>query len=268
MVTARTRSLPQPLPRASNAGGDNPFIWREALWGLDWLSLRLSPVYLGIGVPHGDGSPVVLVPGFLTTDAYLVEMYFWLRRIGYNPYLSGIGVNADCIQTLTARLEKTAETAHAETGRPVRVIGHSLGGLLARRLSLRRPDIVSQLISMGSPIQSLEAHPAVMAAARFVGERVEHRKREPRSNGACLSSGCECYTPAQAVLCPPATVHHAAVYSHEDGVIDWRNCIEPEPSLNHEVGGTHIGLVFNARAYRVVAELLAQVNATSGRRAA
>ena len=270
MVTARTHSLPQPLQRTrqGDAGGDNPFIWREALWGLDWLSLRLSPIYLGIGVPHGDGSPVVLVPGFLTTDAYLVEMYFWLRRIGYSPYLSGIGVNADCIQTLTARLEKTAEAAHAETGKPVRIIGHSLGGLLARRLSLRRPDIVSQLISMGSPIQSLEAHPAVMAAARFVGERVEHRKREPRSNGACLSSGCECYTPAQAVLCPPATVHHAAVYSHEDGVIDWRNCIEPEPSLNHEVGGTHIGLVFNARAYRVVAELLAQVNATSGRRAA
>ena len=270
MIMARTHSLPQPLQptRQGDAGGDNPFIWREALWGLDWLSLRLSPVYLGIGVPHGDGSPVVLVPGFLTTDAYLVEMYFWLRRIGYSPYLSGIGVNADCIQTLTARLEKTAEAAHAETGKPVRIIGHSLGGLLARRLSLRRPDIVSQLISMGSPIQSLEAHPAVMAAARFVGERVEHRKREPRSNGACLSSGCECYTPAQAVLCPPATVHHAAVYSHEDGVIDWRNCIEPEPSLNHEVGGTHIGLVFNARAYRIVAELLAQASDRSGRRAA
>src|SRR3989304_220974 len=172
MVTARTHSLPQPLQRTrqGDAGGETPFIWREALWGLDWLSLRLSPIYLGIGVPHGDGSPVVLVPGFLTTDAYLVEMYFWLRRIGYSPYLSGIGVNPDCTQPLTARLEKPAEAAHAETGKPVRIIGHSLGGLLARRLSLRRPDIVSQLISLGAPIQSLEAHPAIMAAARVVGE--------------------------------------------------------------------------------------------------
>src|SRR3972149_5103079 len=232
MVTAaRTNHPQQPLRRTRPSDdGDSPFIWREALWGLDWLSLRLSPVYLGIGVPHGDGSPVILVPGFLTTDAYMVEMYFWLRRVGYSPFLSGIGVNADCIQTLTQRLEKTAEAAHAETGKPVRIIGHSLGGLLARRLSLRRPDIVSQLISLGAPIQSLEAHPAIMAAARFVGERAEHRRRDA-------------------------------------GVTGGRNGRDPEPPLNHEVGGTHIGLVFNARAYRIVAELLAQASDGSGRQA-
>src|SRR3990172_7818381 len=246
MVTAaRTHTQQRPLRRTrhSDDGGDSPFIWREALWGLDWLSLRLSPVYLGIGVPHGDGSPVILVPGFLTTDAYMVEMYFWLRRVGYSPFLSGIGVNADCIQTLTQRLEKTAEAAQAETGKPVRIIGHSLGGLLARRLSLRRPDIVSQLISLGAPIQSLEAHPAIMAAARFVGERAGDTPRGPGSPGACLSSACEGFTPGDEVHCPPPSVHHAALYSRDDGVIDWRNCLEPEPSLNHEVGGTHIGLV-------------------------
>src|SRR3990170_871325 len=108
MVTARARTNRSPQAQPSREGQDNPFIWREALWGLDWLSLRLSPVYLGLGVPHGDGGAVILVPGFLTTDAYMVEMYFWLRRVGYSPYLSGIGVNADCIQTLTQRLEKTA----------------------------------------------------------------------------------------------------------------------------------------------------------------
>ena len=270
MVTAaRTNSTHPPLRRArgSDDGGESPFIWREALWGLDWLSLRLSPVYLGIGVPHGDGSPVILVPGFLTTDAYMVEMYFWLRRVGYSPFLSGIGVNADCIQTLTDRLEKTAEAAYAETGMPVRLIGHSLGGLLVRRLSLRRPDIVSQLISMGSPIQALEAHPAIMAAARFVGERAEHRREKSGSPGACLNN-CECLDPSEVGRCPPPSVHHAAVYSRDDGVIDWRNSMEPEAALNHEVGGTHIGLVFNARAYRAVAELLAQAGDESRRRAA
>jgi hypothetical protein len=105
-----------------------------------------------------------------------------------------------------------------------------------------------------------------MAAARFVGERAEHRRREAGSPGACLSS-CECLTP-EAIRCPPSSVHHAAVYSRDDGVIDWRNCLEPEASLNHEVGGTHIGLVFNARAYRAVAELLSQAGADSRRRAA
>ena len=42
--------------------------------GLDWLSLRTSPVFYGFGVPRGDGSAVILVPGFLATDVYLWEM--------------------------------------------------------------------------------------------------------------------------------------------------------------------------------------------------
>ena len=65
-------------------GPANVPLWREALFGVDWLSLRLSPVYYGVGVPHGDGSPVIVIPGFLGSDTYLFEMYYWLRRIGYN----------------------------------------------------------------------------------------------------------------------------------------------------------------------------------------
>lgn len=54
--------------------------------------------------PHGDGAPVVLVPGFMGNDYYLYEMYFWLKRIGYHPYMSNIGVNADCLNLLIGKL--------------------------------------------------------------------------------------------------------------------------------------------------------------------
>ncbi len=261
----RSRRQPRPIDRDRR----RPFIWREALWGLDWLSLRLSPVYLGIGIPHGDGSPVVLVPGFLTTDAYLVELYFWLRRTGYEPHLSGIGVNAGCVHALTQRLEKTVDDVHAHTGKPVRIIGHSLGGSLARRVALERPEIVTQLISLGAPIQSLEAHPAIMATARLVTESVRH----PQPTEAVLHRtaihlrDCECAAD-HCVPSPPSSVRRAALYTRTDGMIDWRNCLEPDPSLNYEVGGTHIGLVFNPHAYRVIASLLAEATATSHSRAA
>lgn len=258
MATAKVRTQKRPRrdtrPREADRSG-RPFIWREALWGLDWLSLRLSPVYLGLGVPRGDGSPVVLVPGFLTTDAYLVEMYFWLRRIGYEPYLSGIGVNADCIQALSQRLLKTVENIHLKTQRSVRLVGHSLGGLLARRVALERPDIVEQIISLGAPLQSLEAHPALMATARLVVDRADHARSEDEA-AAVPAHDCECGAD-HCIPTPPPSVRRAALYSRNDGVIDWRNCLEPDPSLNYEVGGTHIGLVFNPRAYRAIADLLA-----------
>jgi pimeloyl-ACP methyl ester carboxylesterase len=223
---------------------------------LDWLALHLSPVYLGLGVPRGDGSPVVLVPGFLTTDAYLAEMYFWLRRIGYAPHFSGIGVNAGCVHTLTDRLEKTIVGVHDDTGRPIRIIGHSLGGFLARKVALRRPEIVSHVISLAAPIQSLEAHPAIMNAAGLARAYSAHPQPQEWL-GTRLREDCECHAD-HCVPSPPPSVHRAAIYSRNDGVIDWRNCLEPDPALNHEVGGTHIGLVFNPCAYRIIAKSLAQ----------
>lgn len=272
MFTASTgalkRSRRQARPTHERESG--PLIWREVLWVLDWLSLRLSPVYLGFGLPRGDGSPVVLVPGFLTTDAYLVEMYFWLRRIGYAPYFSRIGINADCVHRLTQRLEKTVQDVHAETGSPVRIIGHSLGGVLARRLALARPDIVSHIISLGAPIRSLEAHPALMATAKWVADRVVHPQPGGSSHNPSelqARTGCECASD-HCVPTPPPSIRRASLYSHDDGMIDWRNCLEPDPSLNHEVGGTHIGLVFNPRVYRIVARLLAQTKRPSRRRVA
>ena len=66
-------------------------LWREALCGLDWLALMGSTVYLGRGVAHGDGSPVIVVPGLFASDGSLTELHDWLGRIGYRPYFSGIG---------------------------------------------------------------------------------------------------------------------------------------------------------------------------------
>ena len=71
-------------------------IWQELLVGVELVFLRISPVYWGHGIPHGDGSAVVLVPGFLGTDFYLSHFRTWLGRIGYKPYYSGIRMNAEC----------------------------------------------------------------------------------------------------------------------------------------------------------------------------
>ena len=245
-------SLTAPQPAA---GPILPPIWKESLWLADWWSLRFSSVYCGRGVPQGDRSPVVLVPGFLGTDAYLFELYFWLGRIGYRPYMSGIGVNAECPGRLTRRLLRTMERARLETGRPVRIIGHSLGGLIGRAACLERPELASQLIYLGSPLQSMRAHPALLVAAAFVRLTLSTLTVQQDD---CLTEQCRCGFAQQTPRPLPGSIHHAAIFSQADGVVDWHDSQEPDPRLNHEVGGTHIGLVYNPRAYRVLAELLAE----------
>jgi pimeloyl-ACP methyl ester carboxylesterase len=239
--------------RAGESAGIPP-IWKETLWPVDWWFLRLSPVYYGLGVPRGDGSPVVVVPGFLGTDAYLYELYLWLRRIGYVPYMSGIGLNVECPGRLSARLLKTLERAHAETGKPVRVIGHSLGGILGRQASMQAPHLVSQLIYLGSPVQGVHAHPAIVAAVAALRATLSALSLEPVD---CLTENCACGFLQNLTKPLPGSINHSAIYTRADGVVDWHDAQESDPALNHEVGGTHIGLVYNARAYRVLAQLLA-----------
>src|ERR1022692_4535761 len=104
-------------------------IWKEALFGAEVLLLHGSPIYYGLGIPHGDGSGVVLVPGFLGTDTYLKQLHSWLERIGYRPYFSGIGLNAECPNLLIEhRLNENIAKALLATERKIHLIGHSLLG--------------------------------------------------------------------------------------------------------------------------------------------
>jgi pimeloyl-ACP methyl ester carboxylesterase len=229
-------------------------LWREAFVGLDWLALRSSPVYYGLGVPRGDGSAVIVIPGFMGTDMYLQEIYYWLRRIGYRPYMSRIGWNAECVNTLVDRLSETITKAQAESNGKVHLIGHSLGGVIARSATAQGPDRIASVITLGSPFRGIRSHPLVLAA----GERVRQRIR--RQNGDlqpdCYTGYCGCAALVALHKGLPASVLQSAVYTKTDGIVDWRVCVTDDPATDFEVSGTHVGLVFNASVYNLIAKRL------------
>lgn len=230
-------------------------IWREALFGFDWLSLRTSPVLYGCGIPRGDGSPVMVVPGFLGSDLYLVEMYYWLGRIGYRPYFSNIGRNADCLDMLLNRLLATVDEARAATGRSVHLIGHSLGGMLSRSAAVRRPDRIASVVTLGSPFRGIRSHPLVMQATNAVRDRIRNRAEAERPG--CYTASCPCETVAALQAPMPKSVPQIAVYTKTDGIVDWRSCVNDDPEADIEVTGTHVGLAWNPKVYRIIAEWLA-----------
>ncbi len=249
-----TKRRPSTLRRYPEA---NTSLWTEALFGAEVLILHATPVYYGLGVPRGDGSAVVIIPGFLGTDLYLTELHAWLRRIGYQPYFSGIGINAECPNLLVQRrLNQTIERALSETRRKIHLIGHSLGGVIARSVAGERPKDVASVTTLAAPIRGTYANRAVLHAA----EAVRLRILEEHGRGVlpdCYTGRCTCNFLDSLRRKVPDSMVQTAIYTRHDGIVDWRYCMTMDPEVDVEVPGTHIGMAFNPAAYTVVAERLA-----------
>lgn len=235
-------------------------IWLELFAGVEMLYLRVSPIYWGFGVPKGDGSAVVVVPGFLLSDLYLTEFRAWLRRIGYQAYSSGIGVNAECPNLLIKQhLIDTVEKAYRETGKKVHIVGHSLGGILARAMASQMPDHVASVITLGAPFRGVSVHPMILSAVEMVRNQIHTRNGESVLP-SCYTGACSCRFLESLVLKLPRSVARTAVYTKNDGIVDWRVCTTGNHHNDFEISGTHIGMVFNPLVYDIVATRLARAS--------
>ena len=225
-------------------------IWREILLLLELTKLRSDPVFRGTGIPRGNGAAVITIPGFLCSDNYTAYLTKWLNQIGYRAFPSGIEQNNDCIERALQRLLTTIENAYAETGGKVHLIGHSLGGVLARIAATNHPEKIASIITLGSPFRGIRAHSLILRLSDKARRKIQ--SDQPH----CFTGFCECASVAALRNTLPPEVRHCAIYTKTDGVVDWNACLGDE--TNHEVKGTHGGLVFNAEVYQLLAEWLHQ----------
>jgi triacylglycerol lipase len=201
--------------------------WQLTTSYLEYLSqlsaLLRDPIYRGNQVPQREGEPVLLIPGFLGGDWTMVVMAGWLNRIGYRAYLSGIEWNVDCPNRTGERLRWRLDSILKETGKSIVVVGHSLGGMLARFLGANFPEKIRHVVALGSPIDgSLHVHPLVLSAFRLLQP---FRWVRGQSSPDCGSLRCACRF-TQTVLSPlPEGVAFTAVFSKRDEVVDWRACL-------------------------------------------
>jgi triacylglycerol lipase len=240
-----------------------PPLWRESLAGVEAAALFRSSVWRGGGVPEGEGRPVLLIPGFMAGDGSMSTMTRWLRENGYRTRRAGIRANVGCSEENLARLEARLEALAAQTGQRVAIIGQSRGGVFARVLGARRPDLVSGIVTLGSPtVRQLSAHPFVLAQVLVVGAlgtgRVPGMFRVSCLRGAC----CKRFR-ADLSGAFPADVGFTALYSKTDGVVDWRSCLDPA-ATQIEVRSSHIGMGMNPQVYAEIGHALGSFASTDG----
>jgi triacylglycerol lipase len=219
----------------------------------------------GEGVPDAGGQPVMLIPGFLAGDDSLGVMTRWLRKTGHHTRSAGMRSNVDCsaaaIERLIERLERLAE----RQGQRVAIIGQSRGGNFAKVLAVRRPDLVSGIVTLGSPqLDPLAIHllvqvpVGVVAAFGTIGARGLFRRT--CLNGEC----CESFW-ADMKRRTRDDVGYVTIYSRSDGIVNWRACLDPDAD-QVEVDASHCGMSVHAPTYREIAAALERFRKADARR--
>src|SRR5215208_4831118 len=233
-----------------------PPLWRESRLGLEAAALRRSPVFGGLGVPPGERRPVLLIPGFMAGDLSLGTLAGWLRRNGYCTHRTGIRANFDCSEEACRRLEARLEHMAERHGERVVVIGQSRGGVFAKALAARRPELVQGIVTLGSPsVSQLAVHPLVLAQVGLVSA-LGSARLPGLFTWRCLRGEC-CGPFREAIMGPfPEDVPYMSIYSRTDGIVDWRSCLDPAAECV-EVDASHCGMSVNARVYRELAGALA-----------
>jgi pimeloyl-ACP methyl ester carboxylesterase len=103
------------------------------------------------GARDGAGQPVLVIPGILSSDSATALLRRTLDLTGYRAYPSEMGfLTGIQPETLACAVGRLAEIAAAEQ-RKVAIVGWSLGGLYARVLAQRHPDLVELVMTLGTP---------------------------------------------------------------------------------------------------------------------
>jgi pimeloyl-ACP methyl ester carboxylesterase len=202
-----------------------------------------SPLLRLIG--RGDHHPVLVLPGFMADDPSTAPLRFVLRGQGYWVHGWNLGRNLGPTPHVVDGMIERLTSLYERHERPVSLVGWSLGGIYARRLAQRSPEMIRQVITLGSPFR-ISASGRSSVSSMFDRLRplhaidLEHTLHDIRDT--------------------PLPVPSTAIYTRTDGVVRWWQCLEAagERSENIEVIGSHIGLGFNPSAIYAISDRLAQ----------
>jgi pimeloyl-ACP methyl ester carboxylesterase len=193
-------------------------------------------------LPKGDGHPVLVFPGMGANDVTTLPLRKFLDSLGYATSPWGQGFNRGPREGVLRRCADDVRALAQRHGRPVSLVGWSLGGLYARELAKELPEHTRGVITLGTPFAG---HPRATNAWRVFEWLSGHTAHDPA---------------LMAQLRQPPPVPTTSIYSRTDGIVAWQ-CSRNDPgplTENIEVHASHTGMGMNPLALYAVADRLSQ----------
>lgn len=181
--------------------------------------------------------PIVLFPGFGTTELALKLLDGYLKDIGATVHDWGIGKNHGYVPELLQQMIQQVRTLSMQRETKLHLVGWSLGGYIAREVARELPDLVGKVVTLGTPVVGGPKYTAIGVMYAKWGFDLDAMARDVEMR--------EAKSIENEIL---------AIYSKGDNIVSWQACIdERSPRVRHEeVSGSHLGLVVSAKAYEKV----------------
>ena len=217
-------------------------IARESLSGLEFARLMAASPVLALQ-PKGRGQSVIVLPGFSASNTSTVPLRRYLTWLGYEVHGWELGRNTGNVRELWPQVFDEVRQIYARSGSPVDIVGWSLGGVIAREVARDHPEIVRQVITMGSPVVG--------------GAKYTSMSRLFKQRGVDLD---EMEATIAARESTPIRVPVTSIYSKNDGVVGWEASIDQHNTqVEHlEVYTTHLGLGISPDVFKIIARKLAR----------
>lgn len=221
--------------------------WREVRALREAADLRVEP----LPPPKLDpATPVVVAPGFFGSERSLDSLVEWLGSGGAPVRVAELDLNRRGSDWATRRIIDTLEASLEHHAAPAVLIGHSRGGQQGRVASVRRPELVARLVTLGAPFHTPIPRHFVLRGAveslRFAARLGLYRPED--------IAGDDRY--AEELQLPfDVDVPFTSIYSRSDGFVAWQQCIDPAATCV-EVDVSHRGLVESRPAFAAIATAL------------
>jgi len=234
---------PTHLDRSGTAPPTLPLLVMEPMRAaLEFLASRIAGSPRGVG----DGHPVIVYPGLAANAWSTLRLRHALDAAGFTSHDWRQGFNRGPrgqVEPWLDELQKLLQELHEQHGRRVSLVGWSLGGICARELAKRAPQMVRQVVTLGTPFA---AAPRSTHAEHVF--RLFNGKAGPSPN-----------MQRRLRQCPP--VPTTSIYSKTDGVVPWQGCIQgPAPQAENIAvnSASHLGMGAHPTVLRILVDRLAQ----------
>lgn len=199
-------------------------------------------------VPHGDRHPVLIIPGLSGDDSSTYFLRKFFSDIGYTTYSWNLGRNLGPREGLNILLDNLADRikfiSEENGGQEISIVGWSLGGLYARELAKLYPDLVRQVITLGSPFKPTAGSTHASKLYELLSGDLTYKDPEIHKK-----------------ISIPPPVPFTSIYSKTDGIVYWKCSIEDIGFQieNIEVHcASHLGLGYNPMTLLHIADRLIQ----------